>query len=299
MSHDDSSHQSAQSDYGKPRDHRGTDPDNTVPQRKTDRPSIALDRGSIDALGDSIRETLSRGAVGHRWPTDAPSAHQPIRHSRSSTSVNSIRVGRNNRSPLSPRLAYGRHRGPARRRSRHAAVLIIVYPHHASGELCLTLTRRPTSLSHHGGQICLPGGRVEAGESSAEAALREYHEELGVRAEVRAHLGQLEPMYVFASDNLVETVIVTAETPDGPWQPDPVEVDEVIELPVAQLLSLGMMNRKKSRRGKVMHTGEVFHYEFGYRAMEFVDCSGSRREIWGATAMLLDEFAGVLCRATG
>lgn len=218
-------------------------------------------------------------------------------------------------SRLSPQLSYGRHRGPARLDARRAAVIIVVYPQRSTGQMCLTLTRRPMTLSHHGGQICLPGGQIERGESATEAALREYSEELGVPVAVDRELGRLSPIYVFASDNLVETIVVTAKSPSGQWQPDPVEVDEVIEMPIESLLGLGQLSppkqdesgmdrdslsiseRKKSRIGKGVNGVEVFQYRFGHPVIEFVDSDGRHRELWGATALLIDAFAGVLSRA--
>nr|WP_161501563.1 CoA pyrophosphatase [Rhodopirellula sp. SM50] len=219
-------------------------------------------------------------------------------------------------SRLAPRLSYGRHRGPARSDSRQAAVVIVVYPYRQTGRLCLTLTRRPKALSHHGGQVCLPGGQIESGESALQAALREYQEELGLPVEVIDVVGCLSPIYVFASDNLVETQIVTAQCPTAQsptteWRPDPVEVDEVIEMPVECLLRLGehaapqppphctLIDQKKQRIGKSQDSGEVFQYRFGHRAIEFDDCLGRRRDVWGATAMLLGEFAEIVSRAVG
>ena len=69
------------------------------------------------------------------------------------------------RSRMAPSLAYGRHRGPAYRGSRVAAVAIAMY-RDAEQRWVIPLTKRPESLQHHGGQICLPGGRVEAGEAN-------------------------------------------------------------------------------------------------------------------------------------
>ncbi|QEG00664.1 putative NUDIX hydrolase [Stieleria maiorica] len=210
---------------------------------------------------------------------------------------------------LSPRLSYGRHRGPARLDSRRAAVAIVVYPHRPTGRLCLTLTRRPKALSHHGGQICLPGGQIEPGESPLEAALREYREELGVSPQVIQVVGRLKPIYVFASDNLVETLVLTAGGPIGDWNPDPVEVDEVIEMPLESVVQLGggavasscppckIITEKRDRIGKKQGTGEVFQYRFGHPAIEFSDFLGRRRVVWGATAMLLGELADAVCLA--
>jgi 8-oxo-dGTP pyrophosphatase MutT (NUDIX family) len=287
-----------------------------------------------------------------------------------------VRLAGRPRSAFSPRLAYGRHRGPARQRCRRAAVVAAIYPRRESGQLCLTLTRRPTFLSHHGGQVCLPGGRIEPGESAATAAVREYREELGVALEITAWLGTLDPMYVFASDNRVEAWVVTAETPASPWRPDPSEVAEVIEMPLGALAELGrrlhrtpapsvagrqrspvavagppasatptlhgtphgaphgaphgnslsgpsgvssggpsggqlrrqlggpfdeqhlaIVPRTAERAGVAFRGGRPFSFEFGYPAIRFVDCAGTRCEVWGATAMLLGELAEWLDQA--
>ena len=202
---------------------------------------------------------------------------------------------RHQRSPFTPRLAYGRHRGPARTHSRRAAVVIAIYPHPTGGQYCFVLTRRPLTLSHHGGQVCLPGGRIEAGESAYDAALREFHEELGVKLAAPTLLGYLSPIYVFASDNLVQTLVVSAQLQSTPWKPDPTEVDEVIEMPIERLRcsSVRDYTRPRHRRpvGHSAITGEEFDYQFGFRAIELPDRQGVVRQIWGATAILLGEFS--------
>ena len=76
-------------------------------------------------------------------------------------------------------LSYGRHRGPARVASRLAAVAVMLYQE-PNGEWTIPLTLRPASLQHHGGQVCLPGGRVEPDEEVYAAAVREFEEELGI-----------------------------------------------------------------------------------------------------------------------
>ena len=101
---------------------------------------------------------------------------------------------------MSPELSYGRHAGPAPHTARHAAVVLLLF--RRDGRWHLPLTERPDTLAHHAGQISLPGGAVDAGESSTEAALRELDEELGFNAPVEV-LGQLADCYVFASDFLV------------------------------------------------------------------------------------------------
>lgn len=211
------------------------------------------------------------------------------------------------RALTSPRLSYGRHKGPARTDSRPAAVAIMIYPRRDTGRFSITLTRRPVTLSHHGGQICLPGGKIESGETPVQAALREYEEELGIAAESPQLLGTLCPIYVFGSDNLVQTLVIRCDAPRNDWKPDPVEVDQVIEIPLESLARVGrtaqttgdgagLISRKQIRTGKIADGSGVFQYEFGYQAIELKDFRGVPFEIWGATAMLLEEFAGCLQR---
>jgi hypothetical protein len=153
---------------------------------------------------------------------------------------------------------------------------------------------------------------VEAGETMYEAAFREFREELGVDATVTTFCGQLSPQYVYASDNLVHPVVAVIEHP-GAWDPDPVEVAQVITLPLARLETMvpelssqnadGSFPRKVSKsfgskcrgsqvikhRGVMADTGEVDQLRFRAPALTHQD-----HQIWGATALILDQLAQVL-----
>jgi len=198
---------------------------------------------------------------------------------------------------MTPELAYGRHRGPARLKSRHAAVAVGMFWDPDCGWV-FPLTRRPHTLRNHAGQICFPGGRIESDETPPQAALREFEEELGQPAEVIRICGQLPVQYVYASDHHVTPIVCILRKPDRPWKPDPGEVDEVIEFPLKGVLaqtnlesptSVSTIWHHRSVRSADSAATEVAQIRF--RAPAFAYRS---QRIWGATAVILDQLAQCL-----
>lgn len=187
---------------------------------------------------------------------------------------------------MAPSLAYGRHRGPASIDARIAAVAVALYRDPQRG-WTLPLTLRPRGLKHHGGQVCLPGGRVEAGERIVEAAVREFEEELGLSPRVIDHCGELSARYVYASDNLVHPAVMLIEAPPVPWKPDPVEVAEVIPLPLTAIGAARseLIKDRSVRRGREI-VGAVSLRTPAFRYRQY--------DIWGVTAMILEELVQIL-----
>jgi len=186
---------------------------------------------------------------------------------------------------MSHELSYGRHRGPAPGSARKAAVALVIYPRGDAWQLPLTVRRH--DLPDHPGQISLPGGMIEEGESSQQSALRELDEELGISTAAAdgsrflSVLGRLTPIYVFASDFHVDPwVVAAAEAPE--LKPNPAEVERAFELPLHVLADPD--NQKTHRRSVGGVEFEARHFEF------------ERFCIWGATSMILAEFAAVLGR---
>lgn len=115
---------------------------------------------------------------------------------------------------------------------RRAAVTIALV-RDDEGQLCFVLTRRASSLRKHGGQWALPGGRLDAGETPEQAALRETREEVGLRLEESAVLGRLDD-YVSRSGFLITPVVVGTDLHE-PLTPNPAEVAKAYRVPLAAL----------------------------------------------------------------
>lgn len=140
--------------------------------------------------------------------------------------------------------------------------------------LSLLLTQRADHLSDHPGQISLPGGRAESSDMSPiDTALRETEEEIGLdRAHIEV-LGKL-PDYVTGSGYHI-TPVVGLVHPPFEISPDPGEVAEVFEVPLAFLMDGANHERR---------TAELPH---GAGRRMFYSMPYERFFIWGATAGML------------
>jgi len=165
---------------------------------------------------------------------------------------------------------------------RQGSVLILLYPH--NGQLHLVLTRRTDTVENHKGQISLPGGRREGDELVEQTALREAQEELGVAPHAVEVLGVLTPLYIPPSDFCITPVVGwTGARPD--WQPDGVEVAEVLEVPLRLLADPATVRRETWQRDELTMQVPYFLVQ-GHR-------------VWGATAMVLSEFLAILTTGPG
>ena len=170
-------------------------------------------------------------------------------------------------------LTYGRQEGPAAHNVREAATTILLYQD--QGEWYLPLTVRPSHLPDHAGQVSLPGGLVEPGETAEVAALRELEEELQVSNEQVSVLGTLSPLVVFVS-NFRILPHVGIHHGKCEMRPNEQEVARLLKLPLSHLVAPGRKtSRRMSREGVSFRAAGWWHHQYF---------------VWGATAMILGEF---------
>jgi 8-oxo-dGTP pyrophosphatase MutT (NUDIX family) len=163
---------------------------------------------------------------------------------------------------------------------RNAAALLLIYPHADTPHLPLTV--RASDLRQHTGQVSLPGGRVDEGESIEDAALREAAEEVGVvSASVRV-LGQLTPLHIPVSGFLLHPVVgISDQRPE--FRRAEREVARIIEAPLALLSDPDIVREEQWQRER---EGAVTPVDVPFYAID-------GEKVWGATAMVLAEFLAV------
>ena len=155
---------------------------------------------------------------------------------------------------------------------RHAAGLLLLFPIDDRPHLVLTVR---SDRVRHGGQVSLPGGVVEPGETHARAALREAHEEVAFTAEDVEVLGALTPLDIPVSGFRLHPVVAALNRRPR-LEPSDEEVARILEIPVATLLDPATFAWRPMMRGNLSLDVPAF---VTHDAV-----------IWGATAMVLAEF---------
>lgn len=168
--------------------------------------------------------------------------------------------------------------GPVRQLSptqnaNQSGVLILLFPNEQK-KLELLLTLRSQDIDH-GGQLSLPGGRKETGETIIRTALRETQEEVGIPPQMITILGTLTELYVSHSNHLVTPVAGFMSKPPE-ITANSREVEEAFSVEVQSLAS---------KKNLTVENWNLHQYVYKVPYWNV-----HRVPLWGATAMILSEF---------
>jgi 8-oxo-dGTP pyrophosphatase MutT (NUDIX family) len=158
--------------------------------------------------------------------------------------------------------------------ARHAAALVLVHPGPEGPSIPLTV--RHADLPHHAGQVSLPGGALDPGERADAAALREAHEEIGVPSDDVRIVGALSTVWIGVSNFLVHPYVAVTDVTPG-FRAHPGEVATLFDVTIAALCDPRSLKWARREREAL----QMIYPYFDIRS----------HVVWGATAMILGEFA--------
>lgn len=157
---------------------------------------------------------------------------------------------------------------------RRAAVMMLLYP--KNNEAHLVLIVRNSYPGIHASQIAFPGGKVEVTDIDLQhTALRETHEEIGVRPETVQVIKPFSELYIPPSNFLVSPFLGVVHN-EIQFYPSPYEVKKILELPLRELLDDSIITQV------VMSTSYASNISVPvFNVDKYV--------VWGATAMMMSE----------
>jgi len=160
---------------------------------------------------------------------------------------------------------------------KKSAVCLLLYEKNETPHFLLI--KRPDTHQFHAGQIALPGGSCDAGETYEQTALRELFEETGVKIGEENILGKLSPLYIPVSNFYIQPIVAYA--PTGTSFHATQEVEKIIEFSLIDLLDESILSETE-----VTTMGDIKLKTPYFKVQGFV--------LWGATAMLLSEVKQLL-----
>jgi 8-oxo-dGTP pyrophosphatase MutT (NUDIX family) len=162
-----------------------------------------------------------------------------------------------------------------------SAVLLPLYER--QGQYHIVFIKRTETVKEHKGQISFPGGTCEETDSThLETALRESHEEIGLRLEDIDVLGELDDEVTTTSNYIVSPFVGMIPWPYQ-FQINKYEVNEIIEVPIQALLNKDCRRQDTEILNGQVVDSYIYHYQ--------------DRVIWGATARILNRFLDIYMQA--
>jgi 8-oxo-dGTP pyrophosphatase MutT (NUDIX family) len=164
--------------------------------------------------------------------------------------------------------------------AKKACVLLLLFQ--KEGAWHTVLMQRPETPYPHSKQISFPGGGLEDSDADlAAGAVRETEEEFGIPRENITVIGRLSQLYIPVSGYLVYPFVgYLKEAPS--YTPDPKEVAEIIEVKIEDLINPALRKLTQIKIPSGITLKEVPYF----------DLKG--KVVWGATAMMLNEFSEIL-----
>ncbi|CAG7840226.1 hydrolase [Clostridium novyi B str. ATCC 27606] len=193
------------------------------------------------------------------------------------------------------RSMFKDRKGKSIEKFRKSSVMILLTEE--KGEIYLVFEKRALSLRKHPGDVSLPGGGIEEGETPKDAAIRETFEELNINKENFQFIGEMD--YLITPFNSIIYAFVGRITTNLIY-PNKNEVDHVFKVPLKFFLE----NKPKKYEGIIkQHYKEDFpfnlinggknykfssktYYQYFYKYNEYI--------IWGFTAMIIKRFIDII-----
>ena len=158
----------------------------------------------------------------------------------------------------------------------HAAVLVPLFK--KQEECHLLFTKRSEQVKYHKGQISFPGGVFEEKDGElVRTALRESFEEIGLKESDVQIIGVLDD--IVTTTGFIVTPFVGLIPYPYPFRPSAREIAELIEVPLRHLLRKEVFSERRIVDGALDRV--VYSYQFG------------QHDIWGATALILNQLLGL------
>lgn len=176
-----------------------------------------------------------------------------------------------------------------------SAVAIILVEE--QGKQCIIFEERAHFLKKQPGDICLPGGKLEKGETPRETAIREIFEELGIINENINIVGEMD-YYISPYNSIIYPFIIRAQ--DIRMIPNPMEVDHTFTIPLNYFMNNEPM-LYELEIGPYLKEDFPYHlirggkdYKFGRGMIKEYFYTYQNHIIWGFTAMIIKHFADIL-----
>lgn len=205
----------------------------------------------------NFEELIQRLESRLKLPLPGPSAHEKMR----ATAVGKVFPRFEHKQPPKP-----------------GSVLIVMYPD--KEKILFPLIKRPDYSGLHSGQVSFPGGKAEAGEEAIDVALREGNEEIGIDVNQIRVIGRLSNFFVIPSNFIVTPIVAFAEKRPK-LIADPIEVAKILHGDIHSILPESALLEKEITAAN-LYQMRAPHFEI------------ENEIVWGATAMMLNEFRTVI-----